>query len=121
MRLTLLAVAAAVALTLGACSASTDGSGGTAPAPGGREVVAVDNEFRPTELRLPAGQEVTVTFRNEGRTIHTFTSEELGVDTGNVEPGSSVEVTFTVPDQEVRFVCTIHETSDDMVGAVVPQ
>lgn len=115
----------AVLALLGACSSSpepaaqpsTDAQG----ADGGSssEITAVDNEFDPTELTLTAGEEVTVTFTNNGETVHTFTSEELGFDTGNVEPGSSAEATFTAPEEDTPFVCTIHEASDDMVGTIV--
>ncbi|MGI8408108.1 MAG: cupredoxin domain-containing protein [Actinomycetota bacterium] len=99
--------------------AASSGQGGS----GGSEISlsAIDNEFEPTTLEVPAGEEVTVDFTNNGETIHTFTSEELGFDSGNVEAGDSKTVTFTAPDGEVEFVCTIHLESNDMVGTIVPK
>jgi plastocyanin len=120
-----LALGAFALLTLGACggsdapsdsSASSGGEGGG----GGAQVTlsAIDNEFEPTELTVPGGGEVTVEFTNNGETVHTFTSEELGFDSGNVEPGDSTTVTFTAPDGDTEFVCTLHAESDDMVGTI---
>lgn len=110
----------AAALFFAGCSGGTQpaaGSSDTGGSTGSAEVIAVDNEFEPTELALTPGEEVTVTFTNNGETVHTFTSEELGFDTGNVEAGDSAEVTFTAPDEESPFVCTLHEASD-MVGTI---
>lgn len=121
MRLLIASIAAAFLLI--GCSEGAEPAGGSAEtgmgAKGSASIAAVDNEFDPTELKLTAGEEVTVTFTNNGETIHTFTSEELGFDTGNVDPGASAEVTFTAPEEETPFVCTIHEASDDMVGTIV--
>ncbi len=118
----LIAALFAALLLLGACSSASEdteaSTSATAPK-SSNTISAVDNEFDPTELELTAGEEVTVTFTNDGETIHTFTSEELGFDTGNVDPGASADVTFMAPDHETPFVCTIHEGSDDMVGTIV--
>ncbi len=106
---------------LGACSGGSEPateSADSAASGGGATMSAVDNEFEPTELALAPGKEVTVTFTNDGETVHTFTSEELGFDTGNVEPGATAEVTFTAPEEDTQFVCTLHEESDDMVGTI---
>lgn len=122
MRLILASLA--TLLLLGACSEGSMGSATSSSGEGGSassdSVTGVDNKFEPTELELTAGEEVTVTFTNNGEAIHTFTSDELGFDTGNVDPGASAEVTFTAPEEETAFVCTIHEGSDDMVGTISP-
>lgn len=121
MRLIIVSIAAAV--VLGACSGASEPAGDSsqnAPA-ASSSISAVDNEFEPTELQLKAGEEVTVEFTNDGETPHTFTSEELGFDTGTVEAGDTAEVTFTAPEEETTFVCTIHEASDDMVGTIVAE
>lgn len=106
----------------GACSsepASTTGASDAAGKGGATSSIsAVDNEFEPGQLSLAAGEEVTVTFTNDGDAPHTFTSTELGFDTGSVDPGATAEVTFTAPDQDAAFVCTIHEASDNMVGTI---
>ncbi len=116
----------AAALLLGGCSMGSEpaenapaGDAGSAGGGGSASISAVDNEFEPTELQLTPGEEVTVTFANNGEAVHTFTSDELGFDTGNVDPGATAEVTFTAPEEDVAFVCTIHEASDDMVGTIV--
>lgn len=125
MRLVLASLAAL--LLLGACSSSPEPAAQpSSDAQQGKssnssEIGAVDNEFEPTKLALTAGEEVTVTFTNNGETVHTFTSEELGFDTGNVEPGATAEVTFTAPEEDTPFVCTLHEESDDMVGMIVAE
>lgn len=121
MRLILISVAAVVAL--GACSSSKEpSSGSSADAAGSSStssVKAIDNVFDPSELEIAAGEEVTVTFTNEGEAPHTFTSEAAGFDTGTVDPGESAGVSFTAPDEDVPFVCTIHEESDNMVGTML--
>lgn len=116
------------ALSLSACGGSSAGkeantaSGGQGSSGGNAiSVSAVDNEFEPTTLEVTAGEEVTIDFTNNGETIHTFTSEELGFDSGNVAAGDSKTVTFTAPDGEIEFVCTIHLESDNMVGTIAPK
>lgn len=119
----LLIASLAVLLVTGACSSgsesvpqnSAEGGDGDAAV----SITAVDNSFEPTDLDLPAGEEVTVEFTNTGDNPHTFTSEAMGFDSGTVEPGASAEVTFTVPEEDTPFICLIHE-SDDMVGTIVP-
>lgn len=122
------AIFAVAALSLSACGGNSgaeeaESAAGADAGSGGNEISlsAIDNEFEPTTLEVPAGEEVTVNFTNDGDTIHTFTSEELGFDSGNVESGDSKTVTFTAPDGEVEFVCTIHLESDNMTGTIVPK
>jgi plastocyanin len=84
-------------------------------------VSAKDFEFSPKELKVPAG-EVTVNFTNEGTVAHTFTLEEdPSVDTGSVQPGESKTITFTVPEEEADYICTIHYESKDMEGKISPE
>lgn len=122
MRLMLASLA--ILFLMGACSMGSEPSAEPAanegPASSSASIEAIDNEFQPTALEVTPGEEVTVTFTNNGETIHTFTSEELGFDTGSVDPGDTAEVTFTAPDEETPFVCTVHAASDDMVGTIVP-
>ena len=126
MTASLFAVAALGLTACGGSSESDEGtksaSGSEAPAAGGGgttiELSAIDNEFEPTDLEVKAGEEVTVNFTNDGETVHTFTSDELGFDSGNIDAGDSKTVTFTAPDSDTEFVCTIHLESDDMVGTI---
>lgn len=53
--------------------------------------------FSPKNLTVKAGQKVELTFRNTGATGHTFTVDELDLDTGIVAAGGSKTVTFTAP------------------------
>jgi plastocyanin len=122
MTVSLFAVALLGLSACGGGEESSEGSSEGGAASGGGatiELSAIDSEFEPTDLEVKAGEEVTVNFTNNGEIVHTFTSEELGFDSGNIEGGDSKTVTFTAPDEDVKFVCTIHETSDDMVGAIV--
>lgn len=116
----------AVPLLFGACTGAddTDGArGGNGAQDAGATVMlsAIDNRFEPKELALAAGKTITVEFTNDGDAAHTFTSEALGVDTGIVDPGESVSVTFDAPDGPVTFICSIHVDTHDMVGEIVPK
>lgn len=118
----LLIASLAVLVVTGACSNGSEPAADSASESAGNtaSISAVDNDFEPEELELPAGEEVTVSFTNDGDAPHTFTSDELGFDTGSVEPGATAEVTFTAPEEDTGFVCSIHEQSDDMVGTIAP-
>lgn len=85
-----------------------DGDGGALT------VTARDFSFDPNQVEVPAGEEVTLTFANDGEVPHTFTSEALGVDE-RAAPGGTVEITFTAPDGEAEFHCEIHP---GMIGSV---
>lgn len=107
------------AMLFAACGGDDD-AGGDRDAGGAIQLTGVDNEFEPTELEVPSGQSVEVEFTNDGTNPHTFTSEELDFDTGIVDPGDTVTVTFEAPEGPTPFVCTIHVDSDNMVGEIVP-
>ncbi|HZJ49532.1 MAG TPA: cupredoxin domain-containing protein [Actinomycetota bacterium] len=122
MKQRILIGAAALALVLGACGGGDESSGtGDSGGGGGGGVTlsAQDNSFSPAELAVPSG-EVTVEFTNDGSNPHTFTSEEAGFDSGNVEPGASKSVTFEAPDGATAFECSIHGSSG-MTGEIVPE
>ena len=44
------------------------------------ELEADNYYFNPTFLKVSPGEKVTVKFKNEGNTTHTFTSDKLGVN-----------------------------------------
>ncbi len=113
--------AAALALVLGACGGGEEGggSGGGGGGGGGVTLSAQDNSFSPSELAVPSG-EVTVEFTNDGSNSHTFTSEELGFDSGTVAAGESKSVTFEAPEAATDFECSIHGASG-MTGKIVPE
>ena len=128
-----LAIFAFAAIVLAACGGDDDDGGESANGDseqsedggdtggGGAsvELSAQDNSFSPAEISAPAGEEVTVTFTNDGNNPHTFSSEEAGFDSDTVESGASAEVTFTMPDAETPFICNVH--GESMSGTLVPE
>lgn len=118
-----LAVLFATALLLGAC-----GGDDPEPAPAGGDdggvpieeaVVAQDNSFTPNDITGAAGTEVTVQFTNDGENPHTFSSEDLGFDTGTIDSGGTASVSFTIPEAAATFQCNIHAGSG-MTGTITP-
>lgn len=91
---------------------------------GATEVVMVDTEFATTALSVERGTTARFVVRNEGLSVHTFTVDELGIDTV-VRPGAEVLVTAEVPAtaQTLQFYCTPHAAGEagervGMVGAL---
>lgn len=74
--------------------------------------------FIPTNVVAPAGSQVTMTFTNPTDEIHTFTSQQVGVDRA-VDGGQTIVFTFTMPSSTTGFVCLIHQ-SEGMVGTLTP-
>jgi plastocyanin len=110
-----LAALIVAALLVGACGEDDDGGSGSGSGDS-VELVAQDFSFDPTTLDLPAGEEVTVTLTNEGEAEHSFTVEDLDVET-EAEGGESAEVSFTAPDEgAVEFHCKYHP--DQMTGEI---
>lgn len=129
--LRLLTVFAFAAIVLAACGGDDDGdatngdseqsedAGDDTGAGSSIELSAADNSFNPAEISAPAGEDVTVTFTNDGNNPHTFSSEDAGFDTDTVESGESADVTFTMPDEETQFICNVH--GESMSGTLVPE
>ena len=69
--------------------------------------------FTPSTITVKKGQEVKLTFKNNGQYPHNFTVSELGVATNTVEPGGETTITFT-PDKTGSFtyVCTVPGHAD---------
>ena len=81
------------------------------------EVEADDFYFKPTFVKVTAGQKLTLALKNEGSAAHTFTSTELGVDK-ELPPGASETIEITVPSADaVAFFCKFHQASG-MQGAL---
>lgn len=131
----LLAVACAAVFVMGACGGDDDGGdsgddagggGGEAAAAGecggsGGTALAISAEntaFDTDELTAPAGEQVTVEFTNNDSLPHTFTVPDMDCDTGNVDGGETAQLSFTMPDTETEYVCTIHS---NMEGTLVPE
>jgi len=112
-----LAIAGAALVGLTACNSSEpsgDVARGSAPADSIR-IVAVDQAFDPGTLDLEAGEEVTVEVTNNDDMAHDFAIDSLELNTGTIEAGDVANASFTVPDDGVEFICTLHP---DMTGRI---
>ena len=81
------------------------------------ELEADDYYFSPTFVKVQPGEKLTITFKNEGDSPHTFTSTALGVDK-QLSAGKSAKITVTVPStgEAFQFHCDFHQ-SMGMQGA----
>ncbi len=77
-----------------------------------RAVTIADFVFSPRTLTINVGDRVTWT--NTDSVAHTATATSGAFDTGNIEPGDSASVRFTVPGT-YRYTCTPHPT---MTGTI---
>ena len=87
-----------------------DTSGGGPTAESGAqtvEVVATDFAFAPAEISAEPGQAVSITLKNDGTVEHSFTIDDLGVDT-EAEGGEEATTELTAPDESVEFYCRYH-------------
>ena len=78
------------------------------PAPGGEDVpetvvgdgiveITVEGDeysFSPKTVTVKQGASVKLTFKNIGNNIHTWTIDQLNLDTGSIFPGSSKTIEF---------------------------
>ena len=96
-----------------ASSGKCGGSGGKA-----LKLEASNFQFKPSDLAAAAGEQVTIEFTNNDDVPHTFTINDLQCDTGSVAGGDTAELSLTMPDSDVPFVCVIHP---DMQGSLTPQ
>jgi plastocyanin len=111
--------AAALALVVAACGPDSAPSGDVAGGPArsdATEIVAEDNHFDPNGLELEAGREVEIEITNKDDTAHDFAIDSLDLNTGIIEPGDVATARFTVPEEGLEFVCTLH---GDMTGRIV--
>jgi plastocyanin len=98
-------------------AASIDGSEPTEKA-GSIEVVLNDDYFNPKEITIPSGTATKLILKNNGKKRHTFTVENLGVDT-EVQPGQ--ETTITVEPRQpgtYDLICRYHY-QEGMVGKII--
>ena len=78
-------------------------------------VTISDFKFAPKSVTVNEGD--SVTFTNDGPTLHTATAEDGSFDTGNLDKGDSDTVTFDSPGT-IAYICTPHPF---MKGTVVVQ
>lgn len=82
----------------------------------GLTVTMQDFSFSPNQVDVEPGEEVTLEVTNSGSAPHTFTAKDLDIDE-RLDPGSSTEITFTAPDQDVSWLCTIHPQMTGTIAA----
>ena len=84
---------------------------------GTTEVELYDYYFEPTVIEGKAGQKVKLEVKNEGKGEQSFTVDSEKIDK-TISPGSSAEVTVTIPQSGVvSFYCKFHKSSG-MAGAL---
>lgn len=67
--------------------------------------------FAPSALDGSAGQQITLTLKNESSTTHTFTIDDQNVDV-TLAPGAEEQVDVTFPQSgSALFYCRFHKTS----------
>ncbi|TMC50526.1 MAG: hypothetical protein E6J14_02925 [Chloroflexi bacterium] len=107
-----LTIAAGVALI--ACGGSSSSSGG-----GGEtlQLTARNFSFSPTSLNVSPGAQVTVTFKNDGTTEHSFTASAVNTEV-EADAGATKTASFTAPQSgTVSFHCKYHPSQ--MQGQIV--
>ena len=142
-----LAITAALALALAACSSSNgesaaaDGRGGGASADGGCAgaaglsgpiedrgtakaaggaitLDASEFAFSPTCVEAGPGETIEVTLTNSGSALHNLSVESLAIDE-DVQAGETISAEVTLPDSgSVPFTCKYH-IANGMQGAFV--
>jgi plastocyanin len=70
------------------------------------DVGAVDFAFEPKDASVAAGGKITVT--NKGQAPHTLTLDDVDLDTGNLDPGASAELTAPDAPGSYSFRCAVH-------------
>ena len=116
-----LVAAVLAAVTLVACSPSSEAKGDVGKGEASDasvELTIDDGSFDPDTIQLPAGEEVTVQLTNEDGAPHDFAVETLDINTGTIESRKSAYATFVMPDEPIEFVCTFHS---GMKGRIEPQ
>jgi plastocyanin len=86
----------------------------TTPAPNGTTTVDIsDNAFNPAQLNVAPG--TTVRFVNNDTVPHTATADNGAFDTGELQPGYSMDV-FLEGSGTVTYHCELHP---EMQGSIV--
>src|SRR5262245_66629982 len=70
-------------------------------------ITMVDIAFEPNAATIAANTDVTVTLTNNGVSPHNFNIDQLGIKSGDVQPGASTTVTINAPAGSYEFYCSI--------------
>ncbi|HUW02909.1 MAG TPA: plastocyanin/azurin family copper-binding protein [Acidimicrobiales bacterium] len=116
-----------VVVALGACGSDDDGDSGEG-ASTSIEATATDFEFDPTGWTVPAGEEFTIDFTNDGGVEHEwavlkagddiesedeFAEEKVLFEVEAIEPGTDTSESFTVAEAgEYQVICAIETHFD---------
>ncbi len=92
--------------------------GSSAQSVAGPSVSLTDNAFTPRELHIRPGQ--TVTWVNNGQTIHTVTADDSSFNSNDFQPGGQYSHTFTTPGR-YSYYCMLHGSAGGygMAGVVI--
>lgn len=107
-RRTLLRRSALLALSLPVVSAALAACGGGGG--GGKTTIEMSEyKFSPNTLTASPGATVQVTLKNAGSLQHDFHVDVVNVTSNLVDPGKSVDFSFTAPSQpgQYQFWCTV--------------
>ena len=83
---------------------------------GSLEVEIDDYYFGPAYIKATPGEKITLHLKNDGKQVHTFTSDALGVDQ-QLSPDQDMDVSGTMPmSGATQFHCRFH-SGQGMQGA----
>jgi uncharacterized cupredoxin-like copper-binding protein len=85
------AVMALALATFGLRSGSASGAGAAGSAPASVDVTLSEFRFSPLMITLPVTGG-TINISNTGTAVHTFTVPELGLKSGNINPGATAQL-----------------------------
>lgn len=113
-RLAGVAVIGGVAVVSGVLAVAVTSDVDEAALAAATEVRVDDRGYTPEELALPPGETVTLALHNDGRIVHTFTSDALDVDVV-LSPGEVVLAEVAVPDDVagLQYWCVPHSQVGD--------
>ena len=89
--------------------ASPEASPSASPAAGGTAVTvtAVDIDFEPSELTIPADTDVEITLVNEGVLQHDFNIEDTEFHTELLDAGKEETITVNLSAGEYVYFCSV--------------
>uniref|UniRef100_A0A7C1JYC6 EfeO-type cupredoxin-like domain-containing protein n=1 Tax=Thermomicrobium roseum TaxID=500 RepID=A0A7C1JYC6_THERO len=100
----------AVSALLAACAGGGGGGGGTSGGGGGKITIEMSEyKFNPATITVSPGASVTVTLKNVGTLQHDYHIDVINQTSPLVDPGKSVDWTFTAPSQAGTYDtwCTV--------------
>lgn len=84
----------------------------------GVTIEAIDIDWNPNAMTIPADTDVTITVPNTGFALHTFVIEDAGINVA-IDPGDTQEVVVNLPAGTYTYICDVpgHEEAG-MVGTL---